>query len=126
MNLGRVAREAPSCGGSCRPRRRPCSRQRHLIKTLAPDAIRRRALARELDEELAITVNPRDAAPAAFASQAESDRHLLLLLYVVRRWTGEPCAHAATALAWHRLDAVEQLAMPPADLPLLLALARLL
>ena len=42
MNLGRVAREAPSCGGTCRPRRRPCSRQRHLKKHLATSAIRRR------------------------------------------------------------------------------------
>lgn len=84
------------------------------------------ALARELDEELAITVDPSDAAPATFASQAEGDRHLLLLLYVVRRWTGEPCARAATALAWHRLGEVARLAMPPADLPLVTALARLL
>ncbi len=36
MNLGRVAREAPSCGDTCRPRRRPCSRRRHLKNTLHP------------------------------------------------------------------------------------------
>jgi 8-oxo-dGTP diphosphatase len=85
------------------------------------------ALARELDEELGIAIDPAAATPAAFASRADGDRHLLLLLYVVRRWTGEPRAmEPAAALAWHRIDAFASLPMPPADAALLKTLAPLL
>lgn len=84
----------------------------------APEA----ALARELDEELAIAVSPEDLVPLAFASQPLGERHLLLLLYVCRRWTGEPCAVEAAALRWLDPAAMPALPMPPADRPLVAAL----
>jgi 8-oxo-dGTP diphosphatase len=89
------------------------------------------ALVRELDEELGIAVDPADLVPASFASEALHGRHLILLLYIVRRWTGAPRAIEADALAWHTPDALKSLAleslgMPPADRPLVEALARLL
>ncbi len=77
------------------------------------------ALSRELEEELAVTVASADLAPACFASAPLNGRHLLLLLYVVRRWTGSPRALAASELAWVRLDEMGKLAMPPADEPLI-------
>ena len=84
------------------------------------------ALARELCEELGITVVPADLTPAAFASEALGERHLLLLLYVARRWDREPRALEATALAWAYPHEMLALAMPPADVPLVAALAALL
>ena len=83
------------------------------------------ALIRELDEELRIAVDPPALAPLAFASAALGERHLLLLLYVVDCWTGEPRAIEATALAWVHPRDMRALAMPPADVPLVEALARL-
>ena len=86
------------------------------------------ALVRELAEELAIAVQPYDLEPLAFADApfgAEGEgRRLILLLYLLRRWRGEPRAVEATALAWHQVDALDALPMPPADRPLLAALGR--
>jgi 8-oxo-dGTP diphosphatase len=82
------------------------------------------ALARELAEELAIAVDPAAVTPLAFASAPAGLRHLLLLLYVVRRWTGEPQPLEASALAWVHPADMAALAMPPADVPLVAALAR--
>jgi len=83
------------------------------------------ALARELAEELGIAVSPPDMRPLAFATAAAGTRQLLLLCYVVRRWNGEPRAIEADALCW--ADPAEtRLAMPPADRPLIAALARAL
>lgn len=84
------------------------------------------ALARELAEELGIVVDPADCHPAAFASAPMGDRHLLLLLYVVRRWRGEVRAIEASALRWAVPAALADLPMPPADRPLVAALTRLL
>lgn len=77
------------------------------------------ALVRELDEELAITVDPACLAPACFASEALGDRHLLLLLYVCRKWTGTPQPLAASDLRWVRVPDLHRLDMPPADKPLI-------
>src|SRR5512145_1179713 len=60
------------------------------------------ALVRELDEELGIVVDHSCLAPAAFASEALGERHLLLLLYALRKWQGMPVARHATALQWLR------------------------
>ncbi len=84
------------------------------------------ALTRELAEELGIVVAAGAASPCAFASTPIDGRHLLLLLYVVRRWTGEPRPLEATALAWETPAGMRALAMPPADRPLVDALERLL
>lgn len=84
------------------------------------------ALARELTEELGIVVEPSDCHPAAFASEPAGERHLLLLLYLVRRWHAEPRPLDAAALRWVRPGELAILPMPPADRPLVSALARLL
>lgn len=77
------------------------------------------ALIRELAEELAIDVEAACLAPACFASEALGNRHLLLLLYVCRKWRGTPVAQHATALRWVRPIELHALAMPPADAPLI-------
>lgn len=77
------------------------------------------ALLRELEEELAIAVPVACLAPAAFASEPHDAGHLLLLLYVARKWTGVPRALAAAALRWVRPAELHRLAMPPADRPLI-------
>jgi 8-oxo-dGTP diphosphatase len=77
------------------------------------------ALIRELAEELGIDVEQACLAPACFASDMLGDRHLLLLLYVCRKWRGIPTARHATALRWVRPVELHGLAMPPADKPLI-------
>lgn len=77
------------------------------------------ALIRELDEELGIDVAAACLAPAVFASEALAGRHLLLLLYICRKWTGVPRALDADALHWCRPGELHALAMPPADRPLI-------
>lgn len=77
------------------------------------------ALIRELAEELGIDVEAACLAPACFASEALGNRHLLLLLYVCRKWSGTPAPCHATALQWLRPAQLFGLAMPPADKPLL-------
>lgn len=77
------------------------------------------ALIRELEEELAIAVPHACLAPAAFASAPLGDRHLLLLLYVTRKWSGVPRAIQATALRWVKPMEMHALPMPPADRPLI-------
>lgn len=81
----------------------------------APEA----ALVRELEEELGIRTHASCLAPATFASEPLGDRHLLLLLYVCRKWQGLPEARHATALQWVRPAQMYALEMPPADLPLI-------
>ncbi|MDM7956356.1 (deoxy)nucleoside triphosphate pyrophosphohydrolase [Blastomonas sp.] len=82
------------------------------------------ALARELAEELGIHVLPADLQPFTFASEALGLRHLLLLLYHCNAWQGEPTALHATAIRWATIEELYLLAMPPADLPLLDAIAQ--
>lgn len=77
------------------------------------------ALIRELAEELAIDVDHACLAPACFASDTLGDKHLLLLLYVCRKWRGTPVAQHASALRWVRPVELHSLDMPPADKPLI-------
>ncbi len=81
------------------------------------------ALVRELGEELGIVVDPAELVPVCFASAAAGARHLLLLLYVARRWTGAPRPLDAAALAWVAPREMAEWPMPPADYPLAAALA---
>lgn len=84
------------------------------------------ALVRELAEELGIVADPAALLPLTFASVALEGRHLLLLLYRLDRWQGDPVAHHATALAWRAPAELRELAMPPADLPFIEVLERAL
>lgn len=77
------------------------------------------ALIRELEEELGIAVPHACLAPATFASAALGERHLVLLLYITRKWSGVPRALEAAALRWVRPADMHGLAMPPADRPLI-------
>jgi 8-oxo-dGTP diphosphatase len=83
------------------------------------------ALARELHEELGVVLDPAALVPASFASEALGDRHLLLLLYLLREWEGTPEPRHADALRWVMPGALHALDMPPADLPLIDLLERL-
>ena len=77
------------------------------------------ALIRELREELGIETEAACLAPAAFASAALGERHLLLLLYICREWSGTPQPIDAAALTWVRPPEMFALPMPPADKPLI-------
>jgi len=77
------------------------------------------ALIRELREELGIDVEKACLAPACFASEPLGDRHLILLLYICRKWRGLPRAIEAPAIRWVRPPDLHGLAMPPADKPLI-------
>lgn len=77
------------------------------------------ALIRELREELGIDVQQACLAPACFASEALGERHMILLVYICRKWTGIPQPLEATALKWVRPIELHGLDMPPADKPLI-------
>ena len=76
------------------------------------------ALIRELREELAIDVAESCLAPFSFASHATPDFHLLMPLYLYRRWSGAVAAQEGQALAWVRPQRLADYQMPPADRPL--------
>ncbi|QPC45287.1 (deoxy)nucleoside triphosphate pyrophosphohydrolase [Kaustia mangrovi] len=84
-----------------------------------PDERPEDALIRELKEELAIDVTASCLAPLTFASHAYEDFHLLMPLYVCRRWSGEVAACEGQALSWVRPVRLRDFPMPPADLPLI-------
>jgi 8-oxo-dGTP diphosphatase len=76
------------------------------------------ALVRELKEELDVIVEPDALDPFAFASHSYQDFHLLMPLFVVKNWRGEPIAHDAQALAWVKPADLRAYPMPPADVGL--------
>jgi 8-oxo-dGTP diphosphatase len=75
-------------------------------------------LIRELDEELGITVAHACLAPFVFASHAYDSFHLLMPLYLCRRWEGAPIAREHEAITWVRPSRMSDYPMPPADAPL--------
>jgi 8-oxo-dGTP diphosphatase len=77
------------------------------------------SLIRELKEELDIEVSAACLAPLTFASHAYDDFHLLMPLYVCRRWDGIVHAREGQKLVWVREDRLRHYAMPPADEPLI-------
>ena len=84
------------------------------------------ALIRELNEELAIDVTEACLAPFTFASHIYDDFHLLMPLYVCRKWDGSVTALEGQELAWVRPVRMNQYPMPPADEPLVAMLCDLL
>lgn len=84
----------------------------------------RDALARELAEELAIACEPGDFEATAFALVPHRAGEMLLLLFECRRWAGDPRPLDAQELRWCRPADLPELAMPPADIPLAVELAR--
>lgn len=84
------------------------------------------ALIRELDEELGISTKTACLAPLSFASHSYESFHLLMPLYVCRKWQGVPEAREHTALKWVRPQALRDYPMPPADEPLIASLCDLL
>jgi 8-oxo-dGTP diphosphatase len=97
-----LAGELPEPGGKVKPGE-------------SPEA----ALIRELKEELDIDVSESCLAPFTFASHPlGDDRHLLMPLYLCRRWEGAARAREGQALAWVRPQRLRDYAMPPADKPL--------
>ena len=77
------------------------------------------ALIRELKEELGIDVTEACLAPLTFASHAYDTFHLLMPLYVCRRWTGTVTPLEGQELKWVRPNRLRDHPMPPADLPLI-------
>jgi 8-oxo-dGTP diphosphatase len=77
------------------------------------------ALIRELREELTIDVEQSCLAPLTFASHAYQDFHLLMPLYVCRRWKGIVTATEGQELQWVKPLKLRDYPMPPADLPLI-------
>ena len=90
------------------------------------------ALIRELDEELGINTAASCLAPLSFASHSYGPRdnrpafHLLMMLYVCRRWQGRPQPIECGALKWVRPQQLRDYPMPEADIPLIAALQDLL
>jgi len=83
-------------------------------------------LIRELQEELAIIVKEDCLAPLTFASHTYAEFHLLMPLYVCRRWEGRIAAQEGQKIAWVRPNRLKEYPMPPADLPLISHLTTLL
>ena len=84
------------------------------------------ALIRELDEELGITVKEACLAPLTFASHAYEDFHLLMPLYICRRWEGLAISKEGQNLTWVRPNQLRDYPMPAADIPLIPHLTGLL
>jgi 8-oxo-dGTP diphosphatase len=84
------------------------------------------SLIRELEEELGIVVKEACLAPLTFASHSYPDFHLLMPLYVCRRWDGMVTAREGQSLAWVRPNRLRDYPMPPADIPLIPHLTALL
>lgn len=93
---------------------------------LKPAETPEQALIRELREELGIGVKEDCLAPFTFASHAYPEFHLLMPLYVCRRWEGRPWPQEHQALRWVHPRQLNAYPMPPADLPLIPMLCDLL
>lgn len=78
------------------------------------------ALVRELQEELRISVEPADLVPAAFAQETPGsvDGAIVILLYIVERWEGEPIPEEGGEIGWFTPQEIFALDMPPLDVAL--------
>jgi 8-oxo-dGTP diphosphatase len=93
---------------------------------IEPDERPEDTLIRELKEELGILVNGACLAPLTFASHAYPDFHLLMPLYICRRWQGTAMALEGQNIAWVQPNRLRDYPMPPADEPLISHLMQLL
>lgn len=93
---------------------------------LEPGETPETALVRELEEELGVSTLESCLAPVTFASHSYEKFHLLMPLFVLRKWIGTPKPIEAQALAWAKPAELRDYPMPPADAPLLAALRDLL
>lgn len=84
------------------------------------------ALIRELSEELGISTQSACLAPLSFVSHSYETFHLLMPLYVCRKWTGFPVAREHLALKWVRPQKLREFPMPAADEPLIAPLCDIL
>jgi 8-oxo-dGTP diphosphatase len=84
------------------------------------------ALIRELQEEIGIEVEEACLAPLTFASHGYPDMHLLMPLYICRRWSGVARSCEGQVLRWVFPVDLLDLPMPPADAPLIPSLIDLL
>lgn len=84
------------------------------------------ALIRELREELGIETKEACLAPLSFASYSYESFHLLMPLWVCRKWQGQPRPNEHAAIKWVRPQNLRDYPMPPADLPLIAPLCDLL
>ena len=84
------------------------------------------SLIRELEEELGIITKAACLAPLSFASHAYDDFHLLMPLFICRRFEGMPSPREGQQLKWVRPQDLRKFAMPPADEPLVAALLDIL
>jgi 8-oxo-dGTP diphosphatase len=84
------------------------------------------ALVRELNEELGISIDAASLAPLTFASHSYESFHLLMPVFLCRKWQGTPWPREHSALEWVRPPALRDYPMPPADQPLIAPLCDLL
>lgn len=91
-----------------------------------PEETPEEAIIRELEEELGVSTRTACLAPLSFASHNYESFHLLMPLFVCRKWQGLPVAREHAALKWVRPQALRDYPMPPADEPLIAALCDLL
>ena len=80
------------------------------------------ALCREFHEELAVDLDVASLEPLTFASHGYDRFHLLMPLYLCRRWQGKAVGCDGQALAWAKAQELDAYPMPPADVPLVAAL----
>lgn len=84
------------------------------------------ALIRELNEELGIDTWSSCLAPLSFASHSYKDFHLLMPVFVCRKWVGSPTPMEGQALKWVNRDKLKDYPMPPADIPMIAVIRDLL
>ena len=84
------------------------------------------ALVRELNEELGINTWRSCLAPLSFASYTYNDFHLLMPLFVCRKWEGTPIPMEGQVLKWVDKNNLKNYSMPPADIPLISAIRDIL